>query len=85
MGELGPTSWARAVLTVEGVSRAEAGHFGQIIILIGVRYNTGTMSIHWRRGEMTGRGWYGGRAGHRHASDSSSGVFSFVLQNYLRD
>jgi hypothetical protein len=58
MGELGPTSWARAVLTVEGVSRAEARHFGQIIILIGVRYSTGTMSIHWKSGEMTGRGCY---------------------------
>lgn len=43
---------------LEGVSNVEARQCGQIIVLLGVRY-TGIMSIQWRRGEMTGQGWYG--------------------------
>jgi hypothetical protein len=51
---LGEGSALATTSELEGGSRVEARHFGQIIILIGVRY-TGIMSIHWRRGEMTGR------------------------------
>jgi hypothetical protein len=58
----------------ERVSRVESTTFWTIHHF----RHTGIMSIHRRTGEMTGRGWYGGRAGHWHASDCSANFFCFA-------